>query len=129
MADTLKEIERKLRALNRRKVETVEKVDLLNQMAEQFTSGDDSERMMELSLEAYEPAISFSLSPLEYFRQNSNRFWEGIALLNLGYTYQLIGDYERSLQHHQALAEIAYNHGEEWLAGRALNGTCLFVIF
>ena len=54
MAEKLNAIERKLRALNRRKVETVEKVDLLNQMAEQFTNGDDSERMLEVSLEACE---------------------------------------------------------------------------
>lgn len=56
MTEKLKIIEKKLQSLNRRKVESVEKVDLLNQMAEQFTSGDESERMLKVSEESTELA-------------------------------------------------------------------------
>jgi tetratricopeptide (TPR) repeat protein len=191
MKEKLKAIESKLRALDRRKVETIEKVDLLNEIAELLLTGEDLDRLSEVaalssslarklhykrgeaygltymgaaqwflgnnrdaeqnllrgkslfeklgdqegiakstvhlagvyrSLGDYGQSISYSLSPLEYFRKNPNPFWQGIALVSLGGTYHLIGDFERSLQQHQECAKQTYDHGEKWIAGRALDG-------
>jgi hypothetical protein len=52
MKEELKAIESKLRALDRRKVETVEKVDLLNEMADRLLTGEDLDRLLEVGSQA-----------------------------------------------------------------------------
>jgi signal transduction histidine kinase len=88
MDDKRKAIEKALQSLKRRNVETVEKVDLLNQLAGRFANGEVSERMLAVSLEACELARR-----LQYQKGEAN------ALTCLGFALWLKSDLKKATQH------------------------------